>query len=313
MLEALLDAGVDYPHGCTSGLCSLCKARLLSGTVEQLDSYPSALSEDERRAGLILPCRTHVLSACTITPVQQAAHLPPIVRLQARVAGVDSLTHDIIRLRLSPERGTPFDFLAGQYARLRFGAAPPRDFSMAGKPGSGPLEFFIRRVPGGRVTDTALGELVPGDLVHIEGPYGDAYLRESHIGPMLMVAGGSGIAPIRAIVASAIERGMTQPIKLVLGVRAPRDLFMVEELAQLAEQHANLSIAIVVAEGAPPIQPHVYLRRMLHGQDLSGWRSYVAGPPPMVAAVIGVLTDAGLPAGSCHADPFFTAADAQPV
>ncbi len=308
LLEALLHGDVDYPHGCSSGLCSLCKSRLVSGRIEHLDAYASALSDAEKQAGLLLACRSHALADCSITPVQQAAHLPPVVRLEARVSVMEPLTHDIVRLGLEPMQSRPFEFMPGQYARLRFGDAPPRDFSFASRPGVMPLEFFVRKVPGGHVTDTVLSALALGDRVQIQGPYGAAYLRESHIGPVIAVAGGSGLGPIRSIVSSALARGMTQPIRVYFGVRTPQDVYLAEEFAALRERHPNLFFSVLLAEGPEAVRPHEHLREALHGEDLSTSMAYVAGPPAMVNAVSAVLGALSLPQDACHVDPFLTAA-----
>jgi CDP-4-dehydro-6-deoxyglucose reductase/ferredoxin-NAD(P)+ reductase (naphthalene dioxygenase ferredoxin-specific) len=312
ILQSLLEGGVDYPHGCESGLCGLCKSRLIEGDVDHDDYYESALSEVERRGGLILCCRAKPLGDCVISPVMQEADLPAVTQFETEVVGVSKLTHDITRVVVA---GNPsFAFLPGQYSKVSFLGSDPRDFSMANAPGRGRLEFFIRTVVGGRVTAGVLKSLAPGDRVVVKGPYGGAYLREASIGPMLAVAGGSGLAPVRSIVVSALERGMRQPIHVYLGVRSRRDIYLDDELRNLCDSHGNVSATIVLSDADQDAchrtgYVHEVLEDDLRGVDLRSWSAYVAGPPPMVDAVSRVLRALGVAKDSCYADPFFTSAD----
>jgi CDP-4-dehydro-6-deoxyglucose reductase/ferredoxin-NAD(P)+ reductase (naphthalene dioxygenase ferredoxin-specific) len=311
ILEALTGAGVDYPHGCTSGICGLCKSRLIAGRVS-LPDYCPALSPAERDAGMTLPCCAMPLEDCVITPVDDGL-LPRVAMIDAEVVELRALTHDIRLVRLGLAGDDRFDFLPGQYAALGFADLPPRDFSFAQPPGGDTLAFFIRRIARGPVTGFVFDRLRLGDRVRVKGPYGTAYLREAHLGPILAVAGGSGLAPIRSIVQTALHHGMRQEIRLYFGVRSPRDLFMEEELAGLAASHPNLSFEVAFSEAAPcPSRSgmlHEVLRRDLASTRLDAWRAYIAGPPVMVDAVAAVLRAGGLPDDNCHVDPFLTAAD----
>lgn len=311
LLDALLDAGVDYPHGCTSGVCGLCKSRLVSGRVELADYCP-ALSSAEREAGMTLPCCAAPLADCVITPVHDML-LPKVTSVETEVAELRTLTHDIELVRLRLPNGVRFEFLPGQYASLDFAGFPLRDFSMASRPGDATLDFFIRHVPQGLVTTFVCERLRVGDPVRVKGPYGVAYLREAHLGPILLVAGGSGLAPILSIAATALQRGLRQEMRVYLGVRAPRDLYMEEELGALAAMHPKLSVEFAFSEAEPRLRRGGHLHEIigedLAGHDLREWRAYVAGPPGMVDAVAGVLSLLGLPDHNCHTDPFHTAAD----
>jgi CDP-4-dehydro-6-deoxyglucose reductase/ferredoxin-NAD(P)+ reductase (naphthalene dioxygenase ferredoxin-specific) len=314
ILDALVEEGVEYPHGCTTGLCGLCKSRLIAGRVDLLDHYESALSDTEQDAGLTLPCRAMPLTDCVITPVQHDAMLPIVRTFDTEIVELRELTHDIRLVRLRIPDDLRFEFLPGQYATLAFGSAPPRDFSMASRPGDSTLDFFIRRVAQGLVTDLVFRSARVGDRVRVKGPFGLAYLREAHIGPMLAVAGGSGLAPIWSIVATALERGMLQAMRVIVGVRTEQDVYLEDALASLAARHPNLSVDIALSDAAAPTSRrrgylHEIIEQDLRGHDLAKWQAYVAGPPVMVDAVERVLKALGLPRGSCHVDPFLTAAD----
>src|SRR5438105_7022369 len=134
ILESLLENGIDYPHGCTTGFCGLCKSQLLSGRVHHLDYNESALSTEELKLGLILPCCAIPELECEIEPAEADMPLPPLVSLGAEIAKIESVAANVWGLQIRLEQ--PFDFLAGQYATLSIGGAPPREFSMASLPGS---------------------------------------------------------------------------------------------------------------------------------------------------------------------------------
>jgi CDP-4-dehydro-6-deoxyglucose reductase/ferredoxin-NAD(P)+ reductase (naphthalene dioxygenase ferredoxin-specific) len=314
VLEALIRNGIDYPHGCTSGVCGMCKSRLILGEVELAQYYPSVLTDEEREAGLTLVCCAEPLSDCTVSPVQTDALLPPVTSVPVKISRMERLTHDICRLSLAVDGGRPLHFLAGQYVSLSTETLPGREFSMANRPGSAELELFVRRVPGGAFTGFIFEQATVGQTLIATGPYGLAFLREGHIGPILAVAGGSGLAPVLSIVRTALAHGMTQPIRLFVGVRAERDVYLEHELLDLQARHQNLSAMFVLSDpGEDSERPfglvHEVLATRLSGEELAETRAYVAGPPVMVEAVSRVLIERGLPPSACHADPFLTSAD----
>jgi CDP-4-dehydro-6-deoxyglucose reductase/ferredoxin-NAD(P)+ reductase (naphthalene dioxygenase ferredoxin-specific) len=314
VLEALIRNGIDYPHGCTSGVCGMCKSRLIAGQVELAQYYPSVLTDEEREAGLTLICCAAPLSDCTISPVQTDALLPSVTSMPVRISCMERLTHDICRVCLVAEDGRPLHFLAGQYVSLSTEMLPAREFSMANRPGNAELELFVRRVPGGTLTGFIFEQARVGQSFIATGPYGLAFLREGHIGPVVAVAGGSGLAPVLSIIRTALAHGMTQPIRLFVGVRSERDVYLEHELLELQARHPNLSAMFVLSDpGEASERPvglvHEVLAARLSGEELAQARAYVAGPPVMVDAVSRVLIERGLPTSACHADPFLTAAD----
>ena len=309
LLAAALDAGIDYPHGCKAGRCGNCKSRLVSGEVDLLEHTRFALSDEEREAGLILACRALPKSDVTVAWLGDEETLPahPLVRTGAEVVSVEEATHDIRILRLRPKRG-PMMFSAGQYVTLALPGLPPRDYSMASRPGEGILEFHVRLVQKGRVS-AAVRRLVPGDLLEIEGPRGSAHLRPGHTGPILAVAGGSGLAPVQAILASLVDLGMRQPVRVYLGVREERDIYGLEALQALARRHGDMQVTPVLSMGQPGSGHrtgfvHEAVRADLPA--LKGWCCYTAGPPAMIDALTETALAAGLLRSDLHADVFFT-------
>lgn len=311
ILDAALLNGIAYPHGCRSGRCGSCKSRLIAGEVELLSHSRFALTDDDKADGLILACRAIPRTGAVVAWLgdDEMAAERPIERLKGTVISIDDVTHDIRRIRISPEGGTPLAFAAGQYAQVTFGSAPARSYSMANRPGDAHLEFHVRRVPGGDTSEYVHTRLEPGDLVSIEAPLGSSYLRENHAGPILCIAGGSGLAPIKSIVETALAHGVKRPIHVYFGARTERDLYLVEHFETLAAWHPNLTFTPVLSGKAEGTRHRSSFVTQAVGEDLSdldGWKAYVAGPPLMVDAAMETTSALGLRKQDMHADVFFT-------
>jgi len=272
-----------------------------------------ALTEGEKADGLILACRAVPWSACEVAWLDvEDMVVHPRRRLLCRVASLDRATHDIRIVRLEVLSGGPFSYSAGQYAGLTFGDLPPRDYSMASRPEEPVLEFHIRRMAGGGASTYALERLAEGEEVRLEGPFGAAHLRENYRGPMLAIAGGSGLAPIKSIVESALAAGMAQPIHLYFGVRGERDLYLTDHFGALARRHRNFAFHPVLSE---PEGPSSHRTGLVHAAiaadfaDLDGFKAYLAGPPVMVEAATGMLFERGMRREDIHADAFYSEAE----
>ncbi len=313
ILEAAIAQGLPYPHGCRSGNCGACKSELISGDVEMSPFSDYALSKGEKDQGLILACRSVPWSDCEVAWLEaddQEAF--PQRRLVCTVAEMEQATHDIKVVRLKVESGGPFDFAAGQYAQVAFADLPARDYSMANRPDQDFLEFHIRLVDGGTVSPHVANGLKVGDEVRVEGPYGTSYLRRKHRGPILAVAGGSGLAPVKSIVETALAGGTKQPIHLYFGVRAERDLYLEDHFARLAAAHDNLTFVPVLSEPEGPTDRRTgYVGDAVAADvgDLDGTKAYLAGPPVMVETATEKLKSLGLRRQDCHADAFYTEAE----
>ncbi len=232
----------------------------------------------------------------------------PLRRLTARVAGIEDATHDIRILRLVPVEGAPLAFRAGQYARLGFGALPPRDYSMANRPGEPHLEFHIRNVGDG-ASGYVAHRLATGEEVTVEGPLGDAYLREDHDGPVIAIAGGSGLAPMKSIVETALGRGGTQPVHFYFGARDERDIYLEGRLRELEAAHPQFRFVPVLSEPSRPTARRQGLVGDAVAADfpsIAGAKAYLAGPPAMVEAAIDLLRARGMAPADIHADPFYS-------
>lgn len=306
LLKALQEAQVPMSYSCMAGRCGTCRCRVLDGEVmESAGEQQRPLDGDD---GYVLACQTYVTEPCTIEipePDEVVVHPARIVK--ATVEAIEDLTHDIKRLLLRPAK--PIDYSPGQYVQLQFTPEHARPYSMAGLSSDGLFEFHVRLVPDGRVTGYIARELKFGQAVKVSGPLGSAYLRRKHEGPMLCVAGGTGLAPILAILRGAVAEGMANPIHLYFGVRSPRDIYGLAWLQALQRVHPALTVHVVVTSGGDPATQRCGLVTDAIAQDLgdlSGWRAYLCGSPPMVEAATVVVRRKGLPAEHIYADAFYT-------
>jgi ferredoxin-NAD(P)+ reductase (naphthalene dioxygenase ferredoxin-specific) len=224
-----------------------------------------------------------------------------------RVDGVADLTQDIRELRLAIEAGGPFNFFAGQYAQIEFASGLSRHYSMASTPAEEKLVFQLRRTADGKTSSYVVQELKLGDKVKVSGPLGSSYLRARHAGPVLLVAGGSGLAPINSILCTLLGRGSGERVSLYFGVRSERDVYHERLLADLAAKHDNFSYQIVLSEpGSESGRRHGLVHQAVAEDiaDATGYTAYLAGPPAMVEAAGHLLLDRGAARRDIHADAF---------
>lgn len=305
LLDALRTNEIPISYSCTAGRCGTCRCKVVRGEVletgrESKITHP----EDE---GYILACMSVVASDCVVeVPEPDEVVVHPARIIKATVTAIEPMTHDIRRLRLKPAK--PLEFSPGQYANLQFTPEHIRPYSMANLAGSDELEFHVRLVPDGRVTGYIEDTLKVGDAVRVSGPLGTAYLRTRHEGPMLCVAGGTGMAPVLSIVRGALARGMTNPIHLYFGVRGPRDVYGLDWIAQLQRAHANLHLHVVVSAGNDNPAWRAGLVTEAFNEDwadFAGWRAYLCGAPPMVESAAMMIKKKGIAPEHVYADAFY--------
>ena len=307
ILASLLRAGVPFPFSCQAGNCGTCKCELVSGDVLELEHSEHALAPEERAKGIVLACRTQVWEDAVVRRIDnEELVLHPSRVMRCRVVELEDLTHDIKGVRLAVEAGGPLLFSAGQYAQVEFAPGLSRHYSMANTPQDAELVFHIRHMPGGRTSAYAATQLKAGDKVKVSGPLGVAYLRESHAGPALLVAGGSGLAPIQSILRTMLERGHDAPVTLYFGARSERDLYHEALLRDLAARHPNFSYQVVLSEqkGGAGRRYGLVHESIELPPDAGALMAYLAGPPVMVEAATAVLAARGLAPRQIHADAF---------
>ncbi len=232
----------------------------------------------------------------------------PRQRLSGRVVHLDKVAQDVFVLRLEVGGESPFRFKAGQYAQLSFGDLPARDYSIGSRPDDPLLEFYIRDTGDGGSSTYVSKSLRIGDRVGIDGPFGSSFLGDAEASPILAIAGGSGLAPMKSIVETALERGHEQAIHFYFGVRRYCDIYLEDHFRDLAQRHPALVFNVVLSDEPAS---GVYRQGLVTDAiaedftDLSGYSIYLAGPPPMVASAVALLDQRGASKDRIHADPFY--------
>jgi naphthalene 1,2-dioxygenase ferredoxin reductase component len=303
IVEAATAQGIPFPFSCHSGTCGTCKSRLVAGDVMLLDHYSKfTLTDNERQAGLILACCAIPRSDCEVSPIPQSPI--PARSLTCRVLAVRDATHDIKILNIETPNGVPLPFLAGQYADLVFPGLPVRSYSMASKPGDPVLEFHVRRT--GQVSQHIHTSVKPGDRVNINAPVGISYLRDEHKGPVLAIAGGSGLGPIKSIIDTILTRPLPPAVHFYFGVRAERDLYYAEYFCDLAAKGLLSFIPVLSEPSGKTSMRTGFLSDAINADlmNLAGFKAYLAGPPVMVEACLAAISSIGLELMNCHADAF---------
>ena len=308
ILEAALDAGVPYPHGCGAGECGTCKCRLLEGEVKADRHSPEALTDEEESDGLILACRSRPVGDVRVRWLADSAGMA-MAKVDASVAAIDMASRDVIVLTLDLPQGQAFDFRPGQFAKLRFADLPVRSYSMANLPGQGQLVFHIRVLPDGKVSPHVARGLRAGDRVEVRGPFGDAFWDGRQPDRVLLLGGGTGMAPMMSVLDAALRDGQpAEQIHVYHGVRTGDDLYVEELLQRRVRDHGIHFVPVFAEQRATGVRTgHLHEAVASDFNDLSAATVHVAGPPPMVEAVRQLVTSRGTAPARVRADAFHPA------
>jgi len=313
VLEAALAQGLVLPYSCRIGSCGTCKARLIEGRVDYGRYEPSAMTSEEREQGYVLLCQAQPQTDLVVDAREVVeAEAIEIKLLPARVIKLESLCHDVMGLTLKLPSNQSFNYLPGQYVDVLLRDGRRRSFSMANLPGSGEIQFHVRRVPGGFFTNHIFTKMKERDLLRLQGPLGTFFLRDESSRPMIFMAGGTGFAPIKAIIEHTLDNNVTRPLYLYWGVRGQRDLYLNELAKRWAQDHAHITFIPVLSEPDPQWQGTngwVHEAVLADHPDLSGFDVYTSGPPPMIEAARTAFRKAGLPADNLFFDSFEFAGD----
>lgn len=309
VLESALKHGLAYPHDCTVGTCGTCRTKLRSGRVEAITPFGYTLSRDELDAGYILACQALAKTDLELE-VEIGANdsIQPETRA-ARLTRTDDLTHDIKRLIWTLD--APIRWRAGQYVNIRWdGGEARRSYSFATAPerdGASEISTYARHVPGGLFTDLVFAGRAAECAFEIDGPHGNFWLRPG-AGPILCIAGGSGLAPLLSLLQDAVNRRVRRDCLLLFGARAQRDLYAAQEIAAIRSGWtAGFDFWPILSEEAVPgyrhgfVTDHVPAALEKLGGDVHG---YMCGPPPMIDAGVHALAAAGVSLDDIHYDKF---------
>jgi CDP-4-dehydro-6-deoxyglucose reductase len=316
VLDAARRAGLALPYSCLSGRCGSCKATIVSGTCHYPHQPPQALDGQERAASEALLCQAVPLTDLVIAAreVPTVADYPRRV-LALKVAEMTRLAPEVMRLMLKPARGERLRYLAGQYLDVLLSDGRRRAFSIANAPEDAErIELHVRHVTGGGFTEHVFQGMRVGDVLRVEGPLGTFVPREDSDRPMLMLAGGTGFAPIKAIVEHFLHHlGSARPIHLYRGVRDVADLYLPELPQRWVEQHPAFVYTPVLSEpGMATAGYRVGLAHeaLLHDHtNLAAYDVYMSGPPAMIEAARRTLLRAGLSHERLYYDSFEYAPD----
>ena len=348
MLAAGIRQGVGLPYGCKDGACGSCKCKKISGVVMHGPHQSKALSDEEEASGFVLTCCGVPYSDVVLESRQVTeAGAFPIKKMPSRVTLLEKKSHDVMLMKLQLPANDGFAYRAGQYVEFILRDGTRRSYSMAtaphpqpqpqtfppAQPGAvaapgaaainipapaapGPgLELHIRHMPGGKFTDHVFGVMKEKEIVRIEGPFGTFFLREDSAKPMILLASGTGFAPIKAVIEDMQQKGIDRPATLYWGGRRPDDLYLDDWVkAKLAEM-PNLKYVPVISNAVPEDgwrgrTGFVHAAVLQDFPDLSGYQVYACGAPIVIdSAKTAYTTEGGLPEDEFYADSFITEAD----
>ena len=311
LLQAALRQGVDFPFSCRVGGCATCKCRLLDGQVKELTRSDYILSDVELDQGYILACQSVPRSDIRIAVALGDG--PALRSLSGRVLACEQLTHDIIELRIQLEDS--LRYRPGQFAELSLQSLPglsrSYSFATAVRPDA-QVSFFVRQVPGGVFSTHVHKQAMVGDRVTVAGPLGDFWLRPADA-PLLLVAGGSGLAPILALLEHALARGVARPVTLLFGARGQRDLYALKAIRALAADWPARFEFVPVLSDEPDDSDWSGARGFVTahmGERMTpDCHAYLCGPPPMIDSAQTLLLAHGVARAHIHADRFTTQHD----
>lgn len=310
LLQAALRQGIDFPNSCRVGGCGTCKCKLTTGKVKELTETGYLLSADEIDQGYILACQSVPQSDLHIeVDLAQSARRG----VAGRVVGQERVTRDITRLTLQLE--TALSYQAGQFANLSIEGLPgvARSYSFATPARrDGLVSFFVRKVPGGQLSSLLNDEDVLGRSVRVEGPYGDFWLRPDDA-PLMLIAGGSGLPPMLAMLQAALAAGVSRNVTLLFGARTEEDLYAIDEIQALASAWPGEFCFVPVLSELSDASPWAGARGLVTEQLPTllapGTHGYLCGPPAMIDGAIALLREHGVAREHIHFDRFTTQAD----
>ena len=316
ILNAALREGFALPYGCRNGACGSCKGKILKGEVDYGHYQANALKDEERAQGKALFCRAKPMTDLVLEVREIGAAKDIHIRtLPCRVQKMERRADDVMVLQIKLPANERLQFLAGQYIDFLLKDGRRRSYSIANPPhDDGLLELHIRHLPGGHFSDRVFAEMKEKDILRLEGPLGSFFIREESDKPMIFIAGGTGFAPIKAMLLHAFASGTPRPMVLYWGVRSRKDLYMGDLVATWQQEHPHFNFIPVLSEPRPEDAwlgrtGYVHEAVLADFKDLSGYQVYACGAPALVdAARQGFTGSRGLPEDEFYADSFVNAA-----
>ena len=320
ILQSAFDAGLVLPYGCRDGACGSCKGKLVDGRIDYGRYSEKALTAQEREQGYALFCQAKPLSDVAIEAreVRKAGDIQ-IRKLPARVQKLERAADDAMIVYLKLPANERLMFLPGQYIDILLKDGTRRSFSMANAPHDDEfVQLHVRHVPGGSFTDHVFQTMKERDILRFEGPFGTFFLREESDKPIVLVASGTGFAPIKALIEAAFKKALARPMRLYWGARRPKDLYLNGLAERWVAEQPGFEYVPVISDALPEDQwsgraGFVHRAVMEDLSDLSGHQVYACGVRIMVdSARRDFIQKCRLPENEFFADSFTTAADKAP-
>lgn len=312
ILEASIAAGVNLPYGCRSGSCGNCKGEIISGEIDYGEYAASALTDAEKAAGKALFCCAHPLTDVVIECREIASDVIPPRILPTRVERKVQLSHDVMALFLKLPSSEHLQFKAGQYIEFLLKDGKRRAFSIANAPHvDNLLELHLRLIPGGQFTEYVFNEMPEKAILRIEAPFGSFFLREESTKPIIMVAGGTGFAPIKGIIEHMLHHNIQRDVILYWGALTKQDLYMPALPEAWAAEYPNITFIPVLSDAKPEDQwqgrtgyVHQVVLDDFAATGLADFEVYCCGAPAMVEVAHASFIEAGLAEDAFLSDAF---------
>ena len=310
VLDAAIRQGIGMPYGCRDGQCGSCKGKVTAGHV-RYETQPEALNSEEQSHGLALFCQAYATSDLSID-IQELTHSAevPLRRLPAKVTKIQRLNHDVMQIILTLPSNIRMQFFAGQYINFILKDGRRRSFSIANAPHEDThIELHVRHIKGGEFTSEVFDEMKVKDIVRIEGPLGSFFLREDTDYPAILMAGGTGFAPIKGIIEHVIAKDIKRKFHLYWGARTLDDLYFHEQATQWANEYDNITYIPVLSEakdsdqwtGREGLVHEIVLEDF---KDFTNVEVYASGAPAMVYAGRDAFVPFGMNPERYYSDAF---------
>lgn len=312
VLAAAQRSQIELPHECQFGGCGTCRVRLVEGRVgyesedNETGELPMGLNPEEAEAGYALACQARPASDLVISVAPPLACSSP-TRLRATVESVQPLCADVTHLRLCLPEDAGLVFRPGQYMNVQLPDGRHRSFSMASRPDGNRVDFHVRRIPGGTFTDRQLSTLCAGQTLDVEMPHGSFCYQARDERPLLMVATGTGLAPIKSMLEALMDDDDCPPVSLYWGMRTEADLYLDDEIRRWADRLYEFRYVPVLSRAGSDWtgrRGHVQDAVLADLPDLSEHAIYLCGSPAMIADAKTVFARHGASMDHLYADSF---------
>ena len=295
VLDAAIQAHVGLPYGCKAGVCGACKCKVVSGEISYGDQPPTLLTQEEQDAGMILTCKAQAQSDLVLDVDLVVSQDPlPVRKFKAQVQTLERISDDVMRIILSLPQNADFRFYAGQFIEFILPDGSRRSYSMANAPQgeeqkSSLIELHLRLMPGGKFTPYVFNQMQENEAVQLEGPFGTFFLRENSKKPIILLASGTGLAPIKAILEHMQAKKSRRTVTLYWGGNRPKDLYLQDWVQQQTKNMPNLTYIPVISAALPQDNwqgrtGFVHHAVMADFPDLSKHQVYACGSLVMVEA-----------------------------